>query len=175
MYCISDLLLLPSKVYHMYLSCRSDIRVSWDSLLGIVTRLCPGCATNRSSFTSGVKASKTVLWPTQSLCQRGKSVQTGSMAYSASYPMSSGGGRRIAIFCQRGKSVQTGSMAYSASYPMGNEGSVPGRKAAGVWRSPLFAEVRNDWSYISNHYMPSCLAQWHLYLNLYLYLYHTVR
>jgi hypothetical protein len=64
-YCISDLLLLPSKGYHLYLSCRSDIRVSRDSLFGIVTRLCPRCARNRGSFTKGVKAFKPVLWFTQ--------------------------------------------------------------------------------------------------------------
>jgi len=64
-YCISDLFLLPSKKYHLYLRCRSDIRVSRHSLLGKATRLCTGCATNRGSFARGVKASKLVPWLTQ--------------------------------------------------------------------------------------------------------------
>ena len=70
MYCISDLPLLPSKKYHLYLSCRSDIRISRHSLLGIVTRLCTGSATNRGSFARRVKASKPVLCLPQPPIQR---------------------------------------------------------------------------------------------------------
>jgi hypothetical protein len=69
-------------------------------------------------------------------------------------------GRAIAIWSQAAANdlscrlcVQTSSGAHPASYPVDTEGSLPGVKAGGVWRSPLHLvpKSRISRSYNSSH------------------------
>jgi hypothetical protein len=70
-------------------------------------------------------------------------------------------GQEISLFC---KTPRPSPVPTKPPIQLVTGGSLTGSKATGHRTTPHIAEVKNEWSYTSTPYMPSCCGQGYLYL-----------